>query len=72
MAGVVIRFRSDIHINRVTGDIRGLVFQAFNLCPHLDVRENMAPCTDRIEKRWCIKKALLKKQAGLLERVGLA
>lgn len=59
----------NININRVRENI-GMVFQHFNLFPHLTVRENitLAP----IELKKMDKEIASQKAVRLLERVGLA
>ncbi len=59
----------DIDIDRVRTRI-GMVFQSFNLFPHLDVMGNLTIAQQRVKKR---SKAEAEKVArAMLERVGLA
>ena len=59
----------NVHINRVRENI-GMVFQHFNLFPHLTVQENitLAP----VELKKMDKESAAQKAIELLERVGLA
>ncbi|NBH72577.1 amino acid ABC transporter ATP-binding protein [Clostridiaceae bacterium] len=59
----------NININRVRENI-GMVFQHFNLFPHLTVQENITLAPVELKKR--DKESAAKRAAELLERVGLA
>jgi len=57
------------HLNRIRSRI-GMVFQAFNLFPHMNVTENIAVAQRDVLGRG--KEEAIEKTKGLLERVGLA
>lgn len=59
----------NININRVRENI-GMVFQHFNLFPHLTVQENITLAPTELKKM--DKESASQKAARLLERVGLA
>jgi general L-amino acid transport system ATP-binding protein len=64
-----IELTDDIrNIERVRSEI-GMVFQSFNLFPHLTVMDNIAMAPRNV-RRWPRKKAE-EKARGLLERVGI-
>ena len=56
-------------IKQITGKM-GMVFQHFNLFPHLSVKENLE-IAPRVVKGESVE-AIRKRSAGLLEKVGLA
>ena len=68
VAGQTLRYDQK-HLNRIRSRI-GMVFQAFNLFPHMNVTENIAVAQRDVLGRG--KDEAIEKTKGLLERVGLA
>ncbi|QJT11161.1 amino acid ABC transporter ATP-binding protein [Oceanidesulfovibrio marinus] len=59
---------SKTNINKVRADV-GMVFQSFNLFPHMSVLENLTIAQQVVRKRG--RKEAEKKAMGLLEKVGI-
>ena len=65
-----IELNQDVHNIEKIREETGMVFQLFNLFPHLNVTQNIALAPMRVRK-WSKEKAE-KKAVELLERVGIA
>ncbi|MEO7587067.1 MAG: amino acid ABC transporter ATP-binding protein [Arachnia sp.] len=68
VAGQTLRYDQK-HLNRIRSRI-GMVFQSFNLFPHMSVTENIAVAQRDVLGR--DKDEAIQKARGLLDRVGLA